>query len=146
MTPQIQLAQVNELLHAAGSTNGLPVVFSGDFNAFADSSLDPTFATYQAVTNDGFLDAWLQPRPLIPDASNNAPSPGSTCCQAPSLDNPTSMLNHRIDLILHRGGFGITDIHLIGDRPSDRTTPSGLWPSDHADVVTTLEIPGGKQH
>jgi endonuclease/exonuclease/phosphatase family metal-dependent hydrolase len=129
VSPAIQLAQVNELLLTAGNTT-LPVVFSGDFNATADSSLDPTFATYQAVINAGFLDAWLQ---------NNAPSPGFTCCQAPSLDNATSMLNHRIDLILDRGGFRITDIHLIGDNLSDRTR-SGLWPSDHAGVVTTLRI------
>lgn len=136
VTPKIQLAQVNELLQTAGNTT-LPVVFSGDFNAFADSPLDPTFATYQAVINDGFLDAWVQ---------KNASSSGFTCCQAPSLYNATSMLSHRVDLILDRGGFGITDIHLISViRPGDRT-PSGLWPSDHAGVVTTLEIPGGKQH
>ena len=135
VSPAIQLAQVNELLLTAGNTT-LPVVFSGDFNATADSSLDPTFATYQAVINAGFLDAWLQ---------NNAPSPGFTCCQAPTLDIATSMLTHRIDLILDRGGFGITDIHLIGDKLNDRTR-SGLWPSDHAGVVTTLGIPRGKQH
>lgn len=133
--PPIQLAQVNELLLTAGNTT-LPVVFSGDFNATADSSLDPTFATYQAVINAGFSDAWVQ---------KNAPGPGFTCCQAPSLNIATSMLNHRIDLLLDRGGFGITDIHLIGSKLSDRT-PSGLWPSDHAGVVTTLRIPGGNQH
>ena len=133
--PAIQLAQVNELLLTAGDTT-LPVVFSGDFNATADSSQDPTFATYQAVINSGFRDAWLQ---------KHAPGPGFTCCQAPSLAIATSMLNHRIDLILDRGRFGITDIHLIGDKLSDRTA-SGLWPSDHAGVVTTLEIPGGDHH
>ena len=57
--------------------------------------------------------------------------------------NPSSSLNHRIDLILFRGAFGITDIHLIGNNSSDRTA-SGLWPSDHAGVVATLNIPEKK--
>ena len=126
----IQLAQVKELIPAAGNTT-LPVVFSGDFNATADSATDPTFATYQAVINAGFVDAWLTKRWR---------DPGFTCCQAPNLLNPSSSLNHRIDLILFRGAFGITDIHLIGNNSSDRTA-SGLWPSDHAGVVATLNIP-----
>jgi endonuclease/exonuclease/phosphatase family metal-dependent hydrolase len=135
-TAAVQLAQVKELILAAGSTT-LPVVFSGDFNATADTGLDPTFATYQTVINAGFTEAWPQKR---------APDPGFTCCQAPNLLNTTSLLNHRIDLILLRGAFGIADIHLIGNKPADRTA-SGLWPSDHAGVVATLRIPGpGQQH
>ena len=133
-TAAVQLAQVKELLLAAGSTT-LPVVFSGDFNATADSGLDPTFATYQAVINAGFVEAWQQKR---------APDPGFTCCQASNLLNPTSSLDHRIDLVLLRGAFGIPDIHLIGNKPGDRTA-SGLWPSDHAGVVATLRIPGPSQ-
>jgi endonuclease/exonuclease/phosphatase family metal-dependent hydrolase len=133
ITPAIQLAQVKELIPAAGNTN-LPVIFSGDFNATADNGLDPTFPTYQAIINAGFIEAWPQKR---------APDPGFTCCQAPDLRNTPSSLNHRIDLILLRGAFGITDIHLIGNKPGDRT-PSGLWPSDHAGVVVTLKLPGRK--
>jgi hypothetical protein len=29
-----------------------------------------------------------------------SPDPGFTCCQAPSLFNPTSLLSHRIDLVV----------------------------------------------
>jgi endonuclease/exonuclease/phosphatase family metal-dependent hydrolase len=133
VTPAIQLAQVKELIPAAGNTT-LPVIFSGDFNATADNGLDPTFPTYQAVINAGFLEAWPQKR---------APDPGFTCCQAPNLLNTPSSLNHRIDLFLLRGAFGITDIRLIGNKPGDRT-PSGLWPSDHAGVVVTLKLPRRK--
>ncbi len=112
----------------------MPVIFAGDLNSTADSSLDPSFPTYQAVINAGFTDAWQAKR---------APDPGFTCCQAPNLLNATSLLNHRIDLILFRGAFGIADVNLIGNQPSDRT-PSGLWPSDHAGVTATLTLPAGK--
>jgi len=30
---------------------------------------------------------------------------------------------------------------VIGDEPCDKTTPSRLWPSDHAGVVTMLHMP-----
>jgi endonuclease/exonuclease/phosphatase family metal-dependent hydrolase len=128
--PAIQLAQANELLLAAGNTP-LPVVFVGDFNTTADSGIDPSFATYQTLINAGFVDAWHQKR---------FPDPGFTCCQAPDLRNASSILNHRIDLVLFRGQFGISDIHLVGNTPASRT-PSGLWPSDHAGVVATLRVP-----
>jgi hypothetical protein len=130
VSPPIQLAQARELVRTAGATT-LPVIFAGDFNATADSSLDPSFPTYQAVIDAGFADAWRIKR---------APDPGFTCCQAPDVLNPTSLLNHRIDLILFRGGFGVADISLIGNTPADRT-PDGLWPSDHAGVAATLRIP-----
>jgi len=32
---------------------------------------------------------------------------------------------------------------VLGDEPGDRTA-SGLWPSDHAGLVTTLQLP--KRH
>ena len=112
------------------------MIFAGDFNATADSSLDPSFPAYQAIINAGFADAWPIKR---------APDPGFTCCQAPDLLNTTSLLNHRIDLILFRGGFGVADIGLVGNMPADRTL-AGLWPSDHAGVVATLRIPDSDQH
>ena len=77
-----------------------------------------------------------------PGATAHGADPGYTCCQAQNLLNTTSSLDQRIDLVLSRGGVGVDDIHLIGDSESDRT-PSGLWPSDHAGVVATLEIPMG---
>jgi endonuclease/exonuclease/phosphatase family metal-dependent hydrolase len=134
VVPTIQMAQATELLQTAADTT-LPVVFAGDFNATADTGLDPTFATYQSIINAGFVDAWRQTR---------FPDPGFTCCQAPNLLNTTSALSHRSDLILFRGAFAVADIHLIGNKLADRT-PSGLWPSDHAGVAATLIIPGMKE-
>jgi endonuclease/exonuclease/phosphatase family metal-dependent hydrolase len=128
VTPAVQMAQAAELIAGAGNTS-LPVIFTGDFNARADSGLDPTFPTYQAIINAGFTDAW---RKRLPD-------PGYTCCQAQDLLNPSSLLNQRIDLILLRGGIGVSDIRVIAEK-----TPSGLWVSDHAGVIATLRIP--RQH
>jgi hypothetical protein len=41
-------------------------------------------------------------------------------------------------LILFRGAIDVDDVELVGDKQADRT-PSGLWPSDHAGVVATLQ-------
>jgi hypothetical protein len=46
----------------------------------------------------------------------------------------------RIDLVLFRGGFGTLGAQRIGNSTAD-LTPSGLWPSDHAGVVTRLQLP-----
>ena len=130
IVPAIRVAQAKELLLTAANTN-LPVVMAGDFNIATDTSLDPSFPAYQAIINAGFTDAWQ---------SKRAPDPGFTAHQAENLLNPTSLLNHRIDLVLFRGGFGVADISLIGNQPADRTS-SGLWPSDHAGVAATLRLP-----
>ena len=130
VVPAIRVAQAKELLLTAANTS-LPVVMAGDFNIATDTSLDPSFPAYQAMINAGFTDAWQ---------SKRAPDPGFTCCQAGNLLNPTSLLNHRIDLVLFRGGFDVADISLIGNQPADRTA-SGLWPSDHAGVAATLRLP-----
>jgi hypothetical protein len=104
---------------------------AGDFSIPADSGLDPSFPAYQAIINAGFSDAWRVKR---------APDPGFTAHQAENLLNPTSELSQRIDLVLFRGGFGVADINLIGNLPTDRTS-SGLWPSDHAGVAAVLRLP-----
>jgi endonuclease/exonuclease/phosphatase family metal-dependent hydrolase len=123
--PSVQLAEVRELAQKAGDTN-LPVVFAGDFNADAGNPSGPTFATYQALIDAGFRDAWGLRRQ----------DPGYTCCEDPLLLNPKPTLDQRTDLILLRD-LRIGDVNLIGDKPSDRTS-SGLWPSDHAGVAATL--------
>jgi endonuclease/exonuclease/phosphatase family metal-dependent hydrolase len=127
-SPPVQLAQAKELVQTAGETL-LPVIFAGDFNATADDKSDATFATYQAIIDKGFRDAWKLEHPH---------EPGFTCCQAPNLLNLQSTLNHRTDLILLRGAVDIDDVKLVGNIQTDRTS-SGLWPSDHAAVVATLK-------
>jgi endonuclease/exonuclease/phosphatase family metal-dependent hydrolase len=122
----VQFPQAHDLINGAGNTT-LPVVFVGDFNVTADSTADPTFLVYQKFLKANFMDAWPPNRP------------GLTCCQAANLRNPASLLTHRLDLVLFRGAIQVLDIHLVGNKSSDRT-PSGLWPSDHAGVVATLRV------
>ena len=121
----VNTAQADEVLAGPAATD-LPVVWAGDFNS---QVTDPT---YSVVTGAGFADEWDVAHPG--DA-------GLTCCQVPpdSIVNPVSQLHSRIDYVFARGLFAPSDIHVIGDQPSSRT-PSGLWPSDHAGLTSTLTI------
>jgi len=121
--PAIRLAQANELLAGPANTD-LPVVLAGDMNTTA------TTTTYTALTQAGFVDLWAQ---LHPGES------GFTCCEVlPTIVNPAATLFERVDLVLLRGAIGSESIVIVGANPSDRS-PSGLWPSDHAGLVATLE-------
>ena len=133
ITPLIQEAQAKELLAGAGAT-ALPVIYAGDFNSSADDPSDPTFPTYKSLTDSGLTDAWTVANPG---------DPGFTCCQSPDLLNTDPSLTQRIDLALFTGPFGIDDAHLVGISPSDKTT-DGLWPSDHAGLVVTFDVPVGE--
>ena len=65
---------------------------------------------------------------------------GFTCCQAEDLRNPESQANERIDLVLYRGRFRVTDLSVPGTDPATGRTPDGLWPSDHFGVLSHLEL------
>lgn len=129
--PAIQVAQARELLLGPADT-ALPVVLAGDLNSRADGSGTPTYANLLA---SGFTDAWAVA----------GSGPGLTCCQDDSLLNSTSVLSDRRDFVLVRGDVEIRRAALVGVSPADRT-PSGLWPSDHAGVVSTLELPRHGHH
>ncbi len=125
--PGVQLAQAVELLQGPANTL-LPLVMLGDFNSRADGTGTPTYATLIA---SGLADAW--------DAVHPG-DPGYTCCQEPDLRNPTSALVERIDIVFTRDDFVVLGAEVVGEEPADRTA-SGLWPSDHAGVVSTLGLP-----
>jgi endonuclease/exonuclease/phosphatase family metal-dependent hydrolase len=128
IAPAIQLAQATELASSI-QQSGLPAVLVGDFNTSANDPGDPTFATYQTLRNAGLNDAWMAANPV---------DPGPTCCQAPDLMNPVSLLSTRGDLILTTAGFTTLSASLVGNGLADRI-PAGLWPSDHAGVVASLD-------
>jgi PEP-CTERM motif len=128
--PAIQFAQAQELLSSAGNTT-LPVIYAGDFNSSADDPSDPTFPTYKSLIDAGLGDAW--------NAANPG-DPGFTCCHgSPELLTANPMLTQRIDLTLFAGPFGINDAHLVGISGSDKV--DGLWPSHHAGLVVTFDVP-----
>ena len=120
-----RLAQSNELLSGPANT-ALPVVLVGDLNSHPAES--GSFLAYANLISAGFVDTWTEVNPS---------EPGFTCCNAEDLLNPTPTLVRRIDHVLTRPGIIVVRSKIIGI-DQDRRTPSGLWPSDHAGVVTTL--------
>ena len=125
-TSAIQVAQAHEVINAPADTD-LPMVLLGDVNASPD---DPSPSAYSELIGAGFTDTW----------SLAGEGDGFTCCQSDDLSNATSTLTTRIDVALLQGDFVVRAVTTAGDLPSDRTA-SGLWPSDHAGLVVTLEIP-----
>jgi hypothetical protein len=47
------------------------------------------------------------------------------------------------DLVMFQGNFEVKDIEIVGNSQKDRTI-SGLWPSDHAGIVASLNLNGDK--
>jgi len=128
-----QQAQAAEFLAGPGNT-ALPLVWVGDFNSDAEATVitgvPSATATYGSIIASGFTDAWKAKQPA---------APGFTCCQATDLLNPTSTLAERDDLVLTRGSFHVAKASIVGDETTDRLA-SGLWPSDHAGLVVTLDM------
>jgi Endonuclease/Exonuclease/phosphatase family len=62
-----------------------------------------------------------------------------SCCYS-SLFDPTDVFDHTVDHVLTKPALRTHRAYVTGNDPSERT-PSGLWPSDHGGVVSTLEIP-----
>lgn len=141
----VQVAQTQELI--SGVLAGLEgmTILMGDLNSDAeagpgDRSWTPT---YDLLLEAGFQDAWRTANP-------GRPFRGYTCCQAAELGNPTSELDERIDFVLVRASSGPdggqrlpgkVSVDIIGDRASDLTAESGLWPSDHAGLLATFRTP-----
>ena len=122
--PVVQQIQSLELLAGPANTPK-PVVMAGDFNSPADGSGSTSYAN---IVGGGFSDAWSTVHPG---------DPGYTCCHAANLMGPSS-LTTRIDIVFFRGaGFDAVEAEIVGDEESDKTA-GGLWPSDHAGVVTTI--------
>jgi endonuclease/exonuclease/phosphatase family metal-dependent hydrolase len=124
----VQVEQAKELVSMV-TAESLPVVLVGDLNSRGDDTMTPT---HHMLLDAGMTDTWLALRPN---------DPGFTDAQAADLLNPISLLFQRLDHVLFRGAFEPEAITRVGASPRDRT-PSGLWPSDHAGVVGTLEFTG----
>lgn len=122
--PPVRQAQALELL-AAQAGRGVPTIYAGDFNAQPG-----TGDAADILIGAGLVDTWVVANPG---------DPGFTSGQASDLRNEVSELDHRIDLVLAEGPFTVLAARRVGHLVENRT-PSGLWPSDHAGVVTTLAL------
>lgn len=123
---QVRQAQAVEL-YATLALSPLPVVLVGDFNSQPDDSL----GAYGLAKLAGYHDAWEDVHGI---------GGGFTSGQPDDLNNAVSTIDHRIDYVFFKpGAMSAVTAEVIGEDPADKT-PSGLWPSDHAGVVSTLRL------
>jgi endonuclease/exonuclease/phosphatase family metal-dependent hydrolase len=61
-----------------------------------------------------------------------------SCCYSDLFD-PNEVFDHTVDHVLTKPGLKTHKAYVTGNDPSQRT-PSGLWPSDHGGVVSTLNM------
>lgn len=61
-----------------------------------------------------------------------------SCCYE-SLFDPNAVLDHTVDHVLSRPGLRKIRAFVTGDDAGERTA-SGLWPSDHGGVVSSLRL------
>jgi hypothetical protein len=61
-----------------------------------------------------------------------------SCCYD-NLFDPAQVFDHTVDHVLTKPALKTQDAYITGNDPSQRT-PSGLWPSDHGGVVSTVHV------
>jgi endonuclease/exonuclease/phosphatase family metal-dependent hydrolase len=118
------------------STTSQPVVLVGDLNSDPDdgstSPPDPTpnnSAINLLIGAFGYVDTWTQATPG---------APGFTSGFNEFVDDPdASGLSKRIDHVITRPQVTVRTSRVTGTDPDNRTI-DGLWPSDHAGLITTL--------
>ena len=122
----LRLGQVNQMLDAFKGES-LPVILVGDFNTPATDG-----ATYLQVLSEGYTDVWID-NPLTYNPA------GNTFGHQSDLRNENPSMFTRIDYVFAgaQGDPVIGESYVLGDEIRDKTG-SGLWPSDHAGVVTKL--------
>jgi len=124
-------AQARELIARGGPLRGKrQYIVVGDFNSDPQGRESPSGA-FDILADFGLVDTW--PRSRF--------GPGYSCCLARSdaRDTNADAFDHRIDLILAKPRLRAIRGDVVGDELRDRA-PNGLWPSDHAGVVTRLRL------
>lgn len=131
--PKIREAQAKELIREALRGKGRRVLV-GDLNSglpkrhrvgagLTDSPDDPL--AFRALKEFGMKD-----RGAV-----------QSCCYPAPLDDPSYTFDHTVDHVLVKPGVPRAGRAFVtGDDPGEMT-PSGLWPSDHGGVVSTLQLP-----
>lgn len=126
----VREAQARELVARGGPLRGRrQLIVVGDFNSDPQGRESPSGA-FDVLEGFGLVDTW--PGRL---------GPGFSCCleQSDARDPDTNGFDHRIDLILAKPRLRAIRGQVVGDELADRA-PNGLWPSDHAGVVTRLRL------
>jgi len=134
----IQALQMAELLHRL-KRERRPVIMLGDFNSsiedevFTHDLYGPIVPPYWQAVYKGYADSWLL---------QANPGDGYTSGFDEYLSDPNAELTTRIDLIFvdaKRLKIKQVEADVVGDEIQDMT-PTGLWPSDHAGVVSKIRF------
>lgn len=129
--PLVRAAQAAELVAPSGPVGSA----SGDVALVGDLNSDPLAAppesfAFGTLIAAGMADTWL---------AVNPGNPGATYGFGELLDDPSpaGLFTQRIDHVMTKGSVSAESARLVGLNPANRTA-GGLWPSDHAGVVTEL--------
>ena len=122
----IREAQAKELFAPGGPINTpKQVILVGDLNSGTEARHnihDTDQLAFQALLGFGMKD-------------NGAIH---SCCYSDIFD-PTDRFDHTVDHVMTKPGLKTLRAYVTGNDPDERT-PSGLWPSDHGGVVSTLQL------
>jgi endonuclease/exonuclease/phosphatase family metal-dependent hydrolase len=135
----IQPAQAEELVGVlddlSNDNPGVPLILAGDFNSSPeDVKTDVIVPPYLQITGSGFTDAWTKNPLALLDPK------GLTCCQDPELDNRTSKLYERIDIVFVRNSR-FTPWEFVTTRvPIFPLWLAPNWGSDHGGVFARLNF------
>jgi endonuclease/exonuclease/phosphatase family metal-dependent hydrolase len=121
----IGLSQAKELIAGPAKSSGQTIV-TGDMNSAPGSEeSDPIDELFGAGFDDTFF------------RKNRRRTP--TCCQQEDLTNAQSQLRSYIDFVLAKPRATVRKSQIVGNSAGTKTS-GGLWPSDHAGVVSTLRL------
>lgn len=123
-------AQARELIARGGPLRGKrQLIVVGDMNSDPNGTESPSGA-FDILAGFGLVDTWARRF-----------GPGFSCClnQSDARDPNADGFDHRIDLILAKPRLRALRGQVVGDQLGNRA-PNGLWPSDHAGVVTRLRL------
>ena len=135
--PLLNFVQTQELIAVIDGLNVMDprrTILVGDINSDPRSVTDPTNfpnPSYGQLTSAGYVDTWL--------LRSGPTRPGFTCCQNSDLLNAQSVLDERIDVVFVRNEAPRkVNALVLGEDVDEDKTPSGLWTSDHAGVVSRM--------
>jgi len=137
-----QSAQMQELLTILSYSQN-PTLLVGDFNSRPEDvpgqgevpgvGLVPYVPPYMQALGSGYADTWLEQKKV---------SDGFTAGFDEFVSDETRTLTHRIDMVfMDPKNLSIEKVKavVVGDDMEDMT-PSGLWPSDHAGVISKIKL------
>jgi endonuclease/exonuclease/phosphatase family metal-dependent hydrolase len=122
---------------ATEQSAGMPVIAVGDFNTDDDTVSGNDQLGYQALIDGGLIE--LSTGPTAPDA------PNSCCLGSEALTKPFAAglpdFDHQVDHVFTTDdNVEPVSTKVVGKSEAVRDR-LGLWPSDHAGLVTTLRFP-----